>query len=263
MLAISTSQQEHVSASSVKSPFRQCPAQSLALTSVALSFGFLAISPSVLVVNLRGKDIGKFCSIFSLYDYIIESFDCHPIRPVASLTSQGGTANIHNTYIYIIHAFRAGTESNFKSLGGPCPPGPLGYGPASHIHPVRIAYSLRRRFPHGAWNDAWTYGFELFIVNVRKNARILHSCKMQLVSPCYFSPIGYPTHFPSHFMSCPTSEQIFKDHYYADRLANFLERFSLNASFPSKIIHEVSCPLTVRRSFHTLPNSSPPPYPEL
>ena len=47
-------------------------------------------------------------------------------RPVASLNSQGGSANIYNTYIYIIHVFRGGTESNFKSLGALPPRPPLG-----------------------------------------------------------------------------------------------------------------------------------------
>ena len=42
-------------------------------------------------------------------------------RPLASLNSQGGTANIYNTYIYIIHVFRGGAESNFKSPGDLAP----------------------------------------------------------------------------------------------------------------------------------------------
>ena len=41
----------------------------------------------------------------------------------------GGRANIYYTYIYTIHVFRGGTESNFTSPGGPCLLGPLGYGP--------------------------------------------------------------------------------------------------------------------------------------
>ena len=36
----------------------------------------------------------------------------------------GGTANIYNGYIYIIHVFKGGTESNLTSPGRALPPRP-------------------------------------------------------------------------------------------------------------------------------------------
>ena len=47
---------------------------------------------------------------------------------VASLSSQGGTPNIYDTYVYIIHVFRGGTESNLTSPGGLASRPPLATG---------------------------------------------------------------------------------------------------------------------------------------
>ena len=44
-------------------------------------------------------------------------------RPVASLDSNGGHSQyIYKAYIYIIHVFKGGTESNFTSPGGALSP---------------------------------------------------------------------------------------------------------------------------------------------